>query len=240
MHKKDVCKTALLAGTLTLPLASWAKAQTENKTITEVANETGGEITSTLQPGEKETVDTGGQTEGLIADLGWILLLGAVATIIFKKLKQPVVLGYILAGFLASPNFVYLPSISNMQNIEFWAEVGIVVLMFTLGLEFSFKKLVKSGSEAIIPALVIIVGMTFAGFGVGKLLHLNNINCIFLGGMISMSSTTIILKALTDMGLRQKKFATMVLAVLILEDLLAVLMLVILSSIQFLLLFHHY
>lgn len=231
MHKKDVCKTALLAGTLTLPLASWARAQTENKTITEVANETGGEITSTLQPGEKETVDTGGQTEGLIADLGWILLLGAVATIIFKKLKQPVVLGYILAGFLASPNFVYLPSISNMQNIEFWAEVGIVVLMFTLGLEFSFKKLVKSGSEAIIPALVIIVGMTFAGFGVGKLLHLNNINCIFLGGMISMSSTTIILKALTDMGLRQKKFATMVLAVLILEDLLAVLMLVILSSI---------
>ncbi len=170
-------------------------------------------------------------SEALIADLAWILLLGALATIIFKKLKQPVVLGYILAGFLASPKFVYLPSISNFATIDFWAELGIVVLMFTLGLEFSFKKLMRSGSEAVIPALVIIIGMSFAGFGVGKLLHFDAINCIFLGGMISMSSTTIILKALTDLGMKQKRFASLVLAVLILEDLLAVLMLVILSSI---------
>lgn len=169
-------------------------------------------------------------TEGLIADLAWVLLLGAVVTLLFKKLKQPVVLGYILAGFLASPKFLYLPSISNLTNIEFWAELGIVVLMFTLGLEFSFKKLMNSGSSAAMTALVIITGMTFAGFGVGKLLHLDTINCIFLGGMISMSSTTIILKALTDLGLRQKKFATLVLSVLIIEDLFAVLMLVLLSS----------
>ena len=147
-----------------------------------------------------------------------------------EKLKQPVVLGYILAGFLASPKFVYLPSISNLENIDLWAELGIVVLMFTLGLEFSFKKLIRSGSSAIVTALIIITGMVLAGFGVGKLLHLNFINCIFLGGMISMSSTTIILKALTDLGLRQKKFATLVLAVLIIEDLFAVLMLVLLSS----------
>lgn len=171
------------------------------------------------------------QTDGLIADLAWILLLGAAATIIFKKLHQPVILGYILAGFLASPGFTYLPSITNPENIDFWAELGIVVLMFTLGLEFSFKKLMKSGSDAVIPALVIIVGMTFAGFGVGKLLNMDAINSIFLGGMVSMSSTTIILKALTDLGLRQKKFASLVLAVLILEDLMAVLMLVLLSSI---------
>lgn len=169
-------------------------------------------------------------TNGLIADLAWVLLLGAVVTVLFKFLKQPVVLGYILAGFLASPKFVYLPTISNLGNIEFWAEIGIVVLMFTLGLEFSFKKLMNSGSSAIITTLIIITGMTLAGFGVGKILHFNTINCIFLGGMISMSSTTIIMKALTDAGLRQKKFATLVLSVLIIEDLFAVLMLVLLSS----------
>ena len=169
-------------------------------------------------------------TNGLILDLAWILVLAAIATLVFKKLKQPVVLGYILAGFLASPNFTYLPSISNLENIEIWADLGIVVLMFSLGLEFSFKKLMNSGSPAIITALIIIVGMTMAGFGVGYMLHLNTINCIFLGGMISMSSTTIILKAFTDLGLKQQKFASMVLAVLIIEDLFAVLMLVLLSS----------
>lgn len=169
-------------------------------------------------------------TNGLIADLAWILILGAFVTLIFKKLKQPVVLGYILAGFLASPKFEYLPSISNLDNIKFWADLGIVVLMFTIGLEFSFRKLMKSGTSAIITALIIILGMTFAGYGVGYLLHLNTINRIFLGGMISMSSTTIIMKALSDLGLRQKKFAQLVLAVLIIEDLFAVLMLVLLSS----------
>ena len=169
-------------------------------------------------------------TNGLIADLAWVLLLGALVTLLFKRLKQPVVLGYILAGFLASPKFVYLPSISNLDNISFWADLGIVVLMFSIGLEFSFKKLMNSGSSAVVTALIIITGMTFAGFGVGKILGLNAINCIFLGGMISMSSTTIIMKALSDLGLRQKRFASLVLAVLIIEDLFAVLMLVLLSS----------
>lgn len=178
-----------------------------------------------------ETSGQEAENNGLIADLALILLLGAVVTLLFKKLKQPVVLGYILAGFLASPKFTYIPSISNLENIEFWADLGIVILMFTLGLEFSFKKLMNAGSSAIMTALIIITGMTFAGFGVGKILHLNSINCIFLGGMISMSSTTIILKTLTDLGMRQKKFASLVLAVLIIEDLFAVLMLVLLSSI---------
>ena len=168
---------------------------------------------------------------GLLSDLALVLLLAAVATLLCKKLRQPVVLGYIVAGFLASPNFVFLPSISSLHNIEVWAQVGIVVLMFTLGVEFSFKKLMRSGSSAAITAFIIIAGMTFAGFGVGRLLHLDTINCIFLGGMISMSSTTIILKALSDLGLRQKRFASLVLAVLIIEDLFAVLMLVLLSSI---------
>ena len=177
-----------------------------------------------------EKAEDAHSTNGLIGDLALILLLGAVVTILFKKLKQPVVLGYILAGFLASPNFTYIPSISNLDNIEFWAELGIVILMFTLGLEFSFKKLINSGTSAILTAFIIITGMTFCGFGVGQLMGFNFTNSIFLGGMLSMSSTTIILKAFTDLGLKQKKFASLVLAVLIIEDLFAVLMLVILSS----------
>jgi len=169
--------------------------------------------------------------ESLITDLAFILLLGAIVTVLFKWLKQPVVLGYIVAGFLASPNFVFLPSVNSLENIDFWAEIGIVVLLFSLGLEFSFKKLVNSGVSAVVTALIIVVGMMFAGFIVGHILHFNFINSLFLGGMLSMSSTTIIIKAFTDMGLRQQKFASQVLAVLIVEDLFAVVMMVVLSSI---------
>lgn len=194
------------------------------------ADESGTVSTATVQPTPESDNTSLHSTDGLIADLALILLLGAVVTILFKKLRQPVVLGYILAGFLASPKFEWLPSIHNFSNIDFWAELGIVVLMFTLGLEFSFKKLVGSGTSAILTAFIIITGMTFVGFGVGHLLDLNFTNCIFLGGMLSMSSTTIILKAFTDLGLKQKKFASLVLAVLIIEDLFAVLMLVLLSS----------
>jgi len=169
--------------------------------------------------------------EGLISDLAFILLLGAVVTVLFKWIKQPVVLGYIVAGFLASPHFEYLPSVTTEANIEFWAQIGIVVLLFSLGLEFSFRKLLNSGGSAIVTALIIVAGMMCAGFAVGHALHFNTINSLFLGGMLSMSSTTIIIKAFTDMGLRQKKFASLVLAVLIVEDLFAVLMMVLLSSI---------
>lgn len=213
---------------LTLPMT------TECGILFEQAPETVADMTSKatteLNSTEKIESEEAAHTNGLIADLAWILLLGAIVTLLFKKLRQPVVLGYILAGFLASPKFEYLPSISNLENITFWADLGIVVLMFSIGLEFSFKKLMNSGSSAVVTALIIITGMTFAGFGAGKLLGLNSINCIFLGGMISMSSTTIIMKALDDLGLKQKKFASLVLAVLIIEDLFAVLMLVLLSS----------
>lgn len=169
--------------------------------------------------------------EGLITDLAFILLLGAVVTVLFKWIKQPVVLGYIVAGFLASPHFEYLPSVTTEENIEFWAQIGIVVLLFSLGLEFSFKKLLNSGGSAVVTALIIVAGMMCAGFFVGQALDFNYINSLFLGGMLCMSSTTIIIKAFTDMGLRQKKFASLVLAVLIVEDLFAVLMMVLLSSI---------
>ena len=169
--------------------------------------------------------------EGLITDLAFILLLGAIVTILFKWIKQPVVLGYIVAGFLASPHFEYLPSVTTEENIDFWAEIGIIVLLFSLGLEFSFKKLLNSGGSAVMTALIIVTGMMTAGFVVGHAMGLTFINCLFLGGMLSMSSTTIIIKAFNDLGLRQKKFTSLVLAVLIVEDLFAVVMMVLLSSI---------
>lgn len=169
--------------------------------------------------------------ESLISDLAFLLILGAITTLFFKWIKQPVVLGYIVAGFLASPNFEYLPSVTTEHNIEFWAQIGIVVLLFSLGLEFSFKKLLNAGGSAVVTALIIVIGMMCAGFCIGHLLHFSNINSLFLGGMLSMSSTTIIIKAFNDLGISHKKFASQVFAVLIVEDLFAVLMMVILSSI---------
>lgn len=168
---------------------------------------------------------------GLIADLAFILILGAIVTVLFKWIKQPVVLGYIVAGFLASPNFSLIPSVTDEANIEFWAQIGIVVLLFSLGVEFSFKKLMNVGGSAIVAVLIIITGMMMSGIAVGHFLGMSFINCLFLGGMLSMSSTTIIIKAFTDLGLRQKKFASVVFGILIVEDLFAVLLMVILSSI---------
>jgi len=174
-----------------------------------------------------ETLDI----NSLISDLALILILGAIATVVFKMLKQPIVLGYIVAGFLASPHFALLPSVAVEANIEFWAQIGIIVLLFSLGLEFSFKKLIDVGGSAILTAFIIVVGMLGLGFVVGKYLGYGLVNSVFLGGMISMSSTTIIIKALTDLNMRQRRFVPMTFAVLIVEDLFAVVMMVILSSI---------
>ncbi|MGM9799410.1 MAG: cation:proton antiporter [Muribaculaceae bacterium] len=169
--------------------------------------------------------------ESLISDLAFILILGAGVTVLFKWIKQPVVLGYIVAGFLASPNFTLIPSVTTAENIEFWAQIGIVILLFSLGLEFSFKKLVGVGGSAVVTALIIVIGMMITGYVVGHFMGFTNINSLFLGGMLSMSSTTIIIKAFNDLGLQQKKFASLVFAVLVVEDLFAVIMMVILSSV---------
>lgn len=170
--------------------------------------------------------------QGLISDLALILVLGAITTVLFKKLKQPVVLGYIVAGFIASPHFELLPSVSRGDNIEFWAQIGIIVLLFSLGLEFSFKKLVNVGASAFISAAIIVMGMMGMGALVGKLiLGYGLIDSLFLGGMVSMSSTTIIIKALTDLNLKQRRFVPMIFAVLVVEDLFAVVLMVVLSSV---------
>ncbi len=167
----------------------------------------------------------------LITDLALILTLAGFVTLLFKKLKQPVVLGYIVAGFLASPNFLYLPSIADPENIDIWAQIGIIILLFTLGLEFNFKKLLNVGGTAFTTALTIAIGMIAIGYMAGQLLHFTVFDSIFLGAMLSMSSTMIIIKAFNDLGMRQQKFTQMVFGVLIVQDLMAVVLMVILSSV---------
>ena len=190
-----------------------------------------GESAAAAADAETMTAISELSVESLISDLALILVLGAISTLIFKRLRQPIVLGYIVAGFLASPHMWLLPSVTTEANIEFWAQIGIVVLLFTLGLEFSFKKLLNVGGSAVVTALVIVIGMMTFGFVTGKLLDFGNIDSLFLGGMLSMSSTTIIIKAFSDLGVKHKRFASLVLAVLICEDLFAVVMMVLLSSV---------
>jgi CPA2 family monovalent cation:H+ antiporter-2 len=167
----------------------------------------------------------------LVQDLAVILIVAGIVTLLFKKLKQPLVLGYIVAGFLVSPHMPLLPIAVDKENIQSWADIGVMFLLFSLGLDFSFKKIIKMGSAPVIAALTIVFSMMLMGICVGKLFSWSQINCIFLGGMLAMSSTTIIYKAFDDLGLRQQKFAGTVMSVLILEDILAIVMMVMLSAV---------
>ena len=166
----------------------------------------------------------------LINDLALILICAGVMTLLFKKLKQPLVLGYVVAGFLASPHMPYTPSVMDTANIQTWADIGVIFLLFALGLEFSFKKIVKVGGAAIIAACTIIFCMILLGITVGTGFGWQRMDSIFLGGMIAMSSTTIIYKAFDDLGMRKKQFTGLVLSVLILEDILAIVLMVMLST----------
>ena len=169
--------------------------------------------------------------EHLILDLTLILVVAGAVTLLFKKLKQPLVLGYIVAGFLVSPHMPYLASVVDKENIQTWADIGVLFLLFALGLDFSFKKIVKMGMAPVIAAVSIVFSMMMLGIVVGKGFGWSQMNCVFLGGMLAMSSTTIIYKAFDDMGLRQQRFASLVMSVLILEDVLAIVMMVLLSTI---------
>lgn len=169
--------------------------------------------------------------EALILDLTLILAVAGVVTLLFKKLKQPLVLGYIVAGFLVSPHMPYLASVVDKENIQTWADIGVLFLLFSLGLDFSFKKILKMGMAPVIAACSIVFSMMMLGILVGKAFGWSQMNCVFLGGMLAMSSTTIIYKAFDDMGLRQQHFASLVMSVLILEDVLAIVMMVMLSTV---------
>ena len=166
----------------------------------------------------------------LISDLVVILIAAGIITLIFKCLKQPVVLGYIVAGILAGPAVPYIPTVSDPTNIKIWADIGVIFLLFAMGLEFSFKKLMTVGGTAVIASITIVSGMMFLGYTAGNALGFSHLSSIFLGGMLSMSSTAIVFKAFDDMGLRGQKFTGVVLGVLVVEDLVAVVLMVLLST----------
>jgi CPA2 family monovalent cation:H+ antiporter-2 len=166
----------------------------------------------------------------LIADLGLILAAAGFTTLVFKKIKQPLVLGYILAGVLVGPYLDFLPTVSDSKSIEIWGEIGVIFLLFSLGLEFSFKKLVKVGGSASITAIVKVGFLILAGYGIGRLMGWSDMDSLFLGGILSISSTMITLKAFEELGIKHKKFAGLVFGVLIVEDLVAILLLVLFST----------
>ncbi len=166
----------------------------------------------------------------LISDLALILLIASVITLFFKWLKQPVVLGYIVAGMLAGHNIGLFPTVVDTANIQIWAEIGVIFLLFTLGLEFSFKKLAEVGKSGSIVVLVELIGMLMLGFLLGRILGWKPLESLLLGGMISLSSTTIIIKTFNELKLNKKKFSNLVFAALVVEDLVAVIMMVLLST----------
>lgn len=161
-----------------------------------------------------------------------ILITAGVITVIFKWLKQPLVLGYILAGFFIGPYFPWFPAVTDATNVHVWSDIGIVFLMFALGLEFSIKNLKKVGATGAITALTELAIMFLIGNIVGHLLGFKSMDCIFLGCMLSISSTAIIIKSFDDLRLKQQKFTSTVTAVLVVEDIVAVLLLVVLSTVS--------
>lgn len=167
----------------------------------------------------------------MIHDLCIIMLTAGLTSLLFKLLKQPVVLGYIVAGILVGPYVLGESWVSNEESVDTWGQIGVLFLLFALGLEFSFKKLLQIGSTAIIAASTIVVGMMALGFLTGRLCGWNSMNALFLGGMLCMSSTTIVFKALDDMGLRNRMFAKICFGILVVEDLFAVILMVLLSSV---------
>jgi len=166
----------------------------------------------------------------IFSDLALILVTAGVTTVIFKWLKQPLVLGYIIAGLLIGPYFPWFPVINDHESVEVWSEIGMVFLLFAIGLEFSFKKLRKQAGTVGITALTELVSMCIIGFLLGKVMGWSQMDSIFLGAMLSMSSTTIIAKAFDDLKMKGERFTGSVIGVLVVEDLAAILMMVALST----------
>ncbi|MCO5240778.1 MAG: cation:proton antiporter [Chitinophagaceae bacterium] len=172
-----------------------------------------------------------GHLPKLIQDLALILMAGAIVTLLFKRIRQPLVLGYIIAGFLVGPYFHLIPTVVDNENVKTLAEIGVIFLLFSLGLEFSFKKLMRVGGSASITALVEILFITIAGYFLGKMLGWSTMDSLFLGGMLASSSTTIIIKAFDELGVKTKQYARIVFGVLVVEDIVVILLMVLLSTI---------
>ncbi|MDR2121643.1 MAG: cation:proton antiporter [Flavobacteriaceae bacterium] len=167
----------------------------------------------------------------LIVDLALILGAGAIVTLLFKKIKQPLVLGYIIAGFLVGPHFTFVPNVLEKESVKIWADIGVIFLLFSLGLEFSFKKLINVGGTASITAIVEIISIISCGYFAGQWMGWNMMNSLFLGGLLAASSTTIILRAFSESGVKRKNYAKVVFGVLVVEDIVVVLLMVLLSTI---------
>lgn len=168
----------------------------------------------------------------LITDLGFILMIAALSTLLFKKLGQPQVLGYLIAGLLVSPHVPFFPTVTDQASIQVWSEIGVIFLLFSLGLEFSFKKLFKVGGSAGFTAIFEVVAMMGFGYVVGRMFGWNNIDSLFFGAILSMSSTTIIVRAFQELGMRGQKYVELVFGILIVEDILAILLLVLLTALS--------
>ncbi|MCF0174332.1 MAG: cation:proton antiporter [Bacteroidales bacterium] len=167
----------------------------------------------------------------IVSNLALLFITAGITTIIFKSFKQPLILGYIVAGFLVGPHFGLFPSMTSPETVEQWSEIGVIFMLFGLGLEFSFRKVIKMGATALIVAATMLGGMTLVALIVGSFLGWNNMECIFIGaGVMSMSATTIIIKAFDDMGLNKKRFTQVVFGTLVYEDIIAVLLMVLLST----------
>jgi len=167
----------------------------------------------------------------LVRDLAVILVSAGIFTIISRALKQPLILGYIIAGFLVGPNIDFFPGISSAEAVHEWSEIGIIFLMFGLGLEFSFKRLLKVGSSALVTAGTKFVGVFLLGFVVGMAMGWTTMECVFLAGLLSMSSTMVVIKTYDEMGMKDRPFAGMVFGTLVVEDLIAILLMVLFSTI---------
>ena len=167
----------------------------------------------------------------IIQDLAIIMIVGGATTLLFRAIKQPTVLGYILAGFLVGPHFEWLPTVVEPDSIKVWAEIGVIFLLFALGLEFSFKKLARVGTPATVTALVEIGCMTAVGYLIGRGFGWSFYDSIFLGGILAISSTTIIIRAFDELEMKTRGFVKLVFGVLIVEDLVAILLMVLLTTI---------
>jgi CPA2 family monovalent cation:H+ antiporter-2 len=171
------------------------------------------------------------QPIAFLQDLATVMIVAGLVTILFHRFKQPVVLGYILAGFIIGPHTPPVAMITNEESINTLAEIGVILLMFSLGLEFSLRKLKKVGGTAALAASFEILGMGWVGYELGRFFGWSNTDSLFLGAMLSMSSTTVIIKVLTDMGRTKDKFAQLIFGILILEDVLGIAMIALLSGI---------
>ncbi|HUH33267.1 MAG TPA: cation:proton antiporter, partial [Daejeonella sp.] len=172
-----------------------------------------------------------GHLPKLIEDLALILITGAITTLLFRSIKQPLVLGYIIAGLLVGPHLSLTPSVVDTANVKTLADIGVIFLLFSLGLEFSFKKLMRVGGSASITAFVEIIFITLSGYFLGKWMGWSTMDSLFLGGMLASSSTTIIIKAFDELGIKTKQYARIVFGVLVVEDIVVILLMVLLSTV---------